>query len=132
MLSGSAIHPNWYMLLFPLLLIQMAMLSLGCGIIISALTTKYRDLAMLVGFGVQLWMYATPIAYSSALIPEKWIGLYMLNPMTPIIETFRYGFLGAGTVNVMYSMIGWAITLLILVVGVLLFNKVEKTFMDTV
>ena len=108
------------------------MLSLGFGIIISALTTKYRDLAMLVSFGVQLWMYATPVAYSSTLIPEKWLGLYMLNPMTPIIETFRYGFLGAGTIDLKYSLISWGVTLFILCVGVILFNKVEKTFMDTV
>lgn len=130
--SGNSIHPNEGLLLIPLLLLQMAMLSLGFGIIISALTTKYRDLAMLVSFGVQLWMYATPVAYSSTLIPQKWIGLYMLNPMTPIIETFRYAFLGVGTINTMYSLISWGITILVLVVGVLLFNKVEKTFMDTV
>lgn len=129
---GYSIHPNRYLLLFPILLMQMAMLSLGFGIIISALTTKYRDLAMLVSFGVQLWMYATPVAYSSTLIPEKWIGLYMLNPMTPIIETFRYGFLGAGTIDLKYSVISWVVTLFILFVGILLFNKVEKTFMDTV
>lgn len=132
MFNGYSIHPNGCALLFPLLLIQMAMLSLGFGIIISALTTKYRDLAMLVSFGVQLWMYATPVAYSSTLIPEKWLGLYMLNPMTPIIETFRYGFLGAGTINLKYSLISWGMTLFILCVGVILFNKVEKTFMDTV
>lgn len=132
MINGYSIYPNWYILLFPLSLIQMAMLSLGFGIIISALTTKYRDLTMLVSFGVQLWMYATPVAYSSTLIPEKWLGLYMLNPMTPIIETFRYGFLGAGTIELKYSLISWGVTLLILCVGVILFNKVEKTFMDTV
>lgn len=131
-INGYSIHPNGYVLLLPLLLIQMAMLSLGVGIIVSALTTKYRDLAMLVSFGVQLWMYATPVAYSSVLIPEKWIGLYMLNPMTPIIETFRYGFLGAGTIDFKYSLISWGVTLLVLFIGVVLFNKVEKTFMDTV
>lgn len=132
MFKGTSISPNWCMLLLPLMLLQMAMLSLGFGIIISALTTKYRDLAMLVGFGVQLWMYATPVAYSSALIPEKWMGLYMLNPMTPIIEMFRYSFLGAGTIRIEYCLISWVVTVLVLVVGVLLFNKVEKTFMDTV
>lgn len=128
----TTVCPNWFLLMLPLLLLQMAMLSLGFGIIISALTTKYRDLTMLVGFGVQLWMYATPVAYSSSLIPEKWMGLYMLNPMTPIIEMFRYGFLGAGTVDVSYYLISWCVTILILVSGILLFNKVEKTFMDTV
>lgn len=131
-INGYSIHLNGYVLLLPLLLIQMAMLSLGVGIIVSALTTKYRDLAMLVSFGVQLWMYATPVAYSSVLIPEKWLGLYMLNPMTPIIETFRYGFLGAGTIDFKYSLISWGVTLFVLFIGVVLFNKVEKTFMDTV
>ena len=130
--KGAPISPNWCIVLLPLLLLQMATLSLGLGIIISALTTKYRDLAMLVGFGVQLWMYATPVAYSSTLIPEKWIGEYMLNPMTPIIELFRFGFLGAGTIRIEYYLVSWLVTILILVIGVLLFNKVEKTFMDTV
>lgn len=130
--KGAPISPNWCIVLLPLLLLQMATLSLGLGIIISALTTKYRDLAMLVGFGVQLWMYATPVAYSSTLIPEKWIGVYMLNPMTPIIELFRFGFLGAGTIRIEYYLVSWLVTILILVIGVLLFNKVEKTFMDTV
>lgn len=131
-LKRTAVNPNWFLFMLPLLLLQMAMLSLGFGIIISALTTKYRDLTMLVGFGVQLWMYATPVAYSSSLIPPKWLGLYMLNPMTPIIEMFRCGFLGTGSVNMSYYLISWFLTLLILVIGVLLFNKVEKTFMDTV
>lgn len=130
--KGNLIFPNGFVLMLPLLLLQIAMLSLGFGIIISALTTKYRDLTMLVGFGVQLWMYATPVAYSSSMIPEKWLGLYMLNPMTPIIEMFRCGFLGTGVVNVSYYLISWLVTLLILISGVLLFNKVEKTFMDTV
>ena len=130
--KGNLIFPNGFVLMLPLLLLQIAMLSLGFGIIISALTTKYRDLTMLVGFGVQLWMYATPVAYSSSMIPEKWLGLYMLNPMTPIIEMFRCGFLGTGVVNASYYLISWLVTLLILISGVLLFNKVEKTFMDTV
>ena len=79
----GAVEPNWMILLTPLLILELAMLSLGCGIIISALTTKYRDLKMLVGFGVQLWMYATPVAYDIGIIPQKYMGLYMLNPMTP-------------------------------------------------
>ena len=132
LLKGTVVFPNQFLLTLPLLLLQMAMLSLGFGIMISALTTKYRDLTMLVGFGVQLWMYATPVAYSSSLIPAKWLGLYMLNPMTPIIEMFRYGFLGAGTVKASSYLISWCVTIFILVIGVLLFNKVEKTFMDTV
>ena len=126
------IHPNMYFLMLPILVVHMAMLSLGTGIIISALTTKYRDLKMLVGFGVQLWMYATPVAYSIGIIPDKYMSLYLFNPMTPIINTFRYAFLGLGTFDAGYYMISWAVTLLILFVGIVLFSHVEKTFMDTV
>lgn len=124
--------PNLYILLTPLLLLQMAMLGLGFGIIVSSLTTKYRDLTMLVGFGVQLWMYATPVAYDISLIPEKYMGLYMLNPMTPIITTFRYAFLGYGSFDIKFYLISWAVTLAVLLLGMMLFSRVEKTFMDTV
>ena len=128
----GTVHPTMYALLLPLLLIQMAMLSLGVGIIISSLTTKYRDLKMLVGFGVQLWMYGTPVAYDIGIIPEKYMGLYMLNPMTPIINTFRTAFLGIGSFDLKYYLISWGVTFMVLFLGLLLFNRVEKTFMDTV
>lgn len=132
LLTGAGVSPNWYMLLTPVLILQMACLGLGFGIIISALTTKYRDLAMLVGFGVQIWMYLTPVAYDISIIPEKIMGLYMLNPMTPVINTMRYAFLGVGSLELGYYMISWAVTLVVLFAGVVLFNRVEKTFMDTV
>lgn len=128
----SGVQPNAYMLLFPLLILQLAMLSLGCGIIISACTTKYRDLAMLVGFGVQLWMYATPVAYDISIIPEGWLSLYMCNPVTPVVMTMRYAFLGIGSFDLQSYLLGWAITLVLLFFGVILFSRVEKTFMDTV
>lgn len=128
----SGVQPNAYMLLFPLLILQLAMLSLGCGIIISACTTKYRDLAMLVGFGTQLWMYATPVAYDIGIIPEKWLGLYMCNPVTPVVMTMRYAFLGIGNFDLQSYLIGWVTTLVLLFFGVILFSRVEKTFMDTV
>lgn len=129
--------PNLLVLMTPLLILQLVMLSLGCGIIISALTTKYRDLAMLVGFGLQLWMYATPIAYDMFKLAPfanggKWHTLYMLNPVTPIVNIFRYAYLGIGAVEWRYYFIGWGITLLLLIIGLVLFSKVEKTFMDTV
>lgn len=130
--TGANVQPNWWVLLIPVLLIHLALLSLGVGIIISALTTKYRDLAMVVGFGVQLWMYATPVAYDITLIPERFLGLYMLNPVTPVITLFRYAFLGVGAPHFIAYGISWIITLMVLLVGVLLFNRVEKTFMDTV
>ena len=126
------VHPNLYVLLVPVLVLQMAMLSLGSGIIISALTTKYRDLQMLVGFGVQLWMYGTPVAYDIRIIPQKYMGLYMLNPMTPVINTFRTALLGIGGFQLRYYLSGWALTIIILFAGIVLFNHVEKTFMDTV
>lgn len=128
----GAVQPTLYALLLPLLLLQMAMLSLGVGVIISSLTTKYRDLAMLVGFGVQLWMYGTPVAYDIGIVPEKYMNLYLLNPMTPVINTFRKAFLGIGTFDLPHYLISWAVTLAMLVIGIMLFNRVEKTFMDTV
>ena len=110
----------------------MALLSLGVGIIISSLTTKYRDLKMLVGFGVQLWMYGTPVAYDIGIVPERFMNLYMLNPMTPIINTFRAAFLGLGSFDMLHYLISWGVTLVVLFFGLMLFNRVEKTFMDTV
>ncbi len=129
---SAGVAPNLYILLTPVLILQMACLGLGFGIIISALTTKYRDLAMLVGFGVQIWMYLTPVAYDIAIIPESLMSLYMLNPMTPIINTMRYAFLGIGSFDLGFYFISWAVTLVVLFLGVILFNRVEKTFMDTV
>lgn len=128
----GTVQPNLMMLMLPVLVAHMALLSLGVGIIISSLTTKYRDLAMLVGFGVQLWMYATPVAYDIGIIPAKYMDLYMLNPMTPIINTFRYAFLGIGRFDLGYYLLSWGVTAVILFFGVVLFNRVEKTFMDTV
>ena len=136
-LTDAGVAPNWYILMTPLILLQLAMLSLGCGIIISAATTKYRDLRMLVSFGVQLWMYASPVAYDmfsmGAFAPgSKYYGLYMLNPVTPIINLFRYAYLGIGQVDWLYYGIGWVTTLVLLFAGIVLFSRVEKTFMDTV
>lgn len=128
----GAVQPTLYVLMLPLLMLQMAMLSLGVGIIISALTTKYRDLVMLVGFGVQLWMYGTPVAYDVGIVPPKYMSLYMLNPMTPVINTFRKAFLGLGSFDLPHYLISWVVTFVVLVIGIMLFNRVEKTFMDTV
>ena len=136
-LTKQGVHPNCWILLTPVLLLQLGMLSLGFGIIISSVTTKYRDLAKLVGFGVQLWMYASPVAYDmygiSAFAPGgKWHTLFMCNPVTPLITIFRYGYLGFGFIEWNFYWIGWATTLVILSFGVILFSHVEKTFMDTV
>lgn len=136
-MTGQGAQLNWWALMTPLIVLQLALLSLGFGIIISALTTKYRDLAMLVGFGTQLWMYASPIAYDmfcfAAFAPGgKWHALYMCNPVTPVVNLFRYGYLGIGAMEWGYYFIGWGTTLVVLLLGVMLFNRVEKTFMDTV
>lgn len=129
---GSLFHPNIYMLLFPVLVLMMALLGLGLGLIITALTTKYRDLAFLITFGVQLMMYATTVIYPLSAAPGKYRWLIELNPMTGIIEAFRYGFLGQGVFTV--DSFGYSVifTLVSLLCGVLIFNKTEKTFVDTV
>jgi lipopolysaccharide transport system permease protein len=129
---GSLFHPNIYVLLFPVLVLMMALLGLGLGLIITALTTKYRDLAFLITFGVQLMMYATTVIYPLSAAPAKYRWLIELNPMTGIIEAFRYGFLGQGVFTV--DSFGYSVifTLVSLLCGVLIFNKTEKTFVDTV
>ncbi len=130
--SGANIKPNLYILLFPVLILQMAILGMGVGLWISSLTTKYRDLRFLVAFGVQLWMYGTPVVYPLSIVPEKWRWLVALNPMAPIIEFFRYGFLGQGYIEMKLFLIGIGVSIFILLTGIVIFNKVEKNFMDTV
>lgn len=131
-IRGSSIRPNPAILITPYLLIVMAALGLGGGIIISSLTTKYRDLQVLVGFGVQLLMFATPVVYPLSSVPGQYRWLILINPMTPIIETFRYAFLGSGSFSIGYLAYSTVTTLTLLLLGILLFNRVEKTFMDTV
>lgn len=135
--TDSGVHPNWYVLMTPVILLQLAMLSLGVGVIISAATTKYRDLRMLVSFGVQLWMYGTPVAYDMFSIAGfapggKYYLLIMSNPVTPIVNLFRYAYLGIGQIDWFFYGVSWIVTLLVLFLGVVLFSRVEKTFMDTV
>lgn len=126
------VHPNLMVMLLPVLILEIAILGMGCGIIISALTTKYRDLAVLVSFGMQLWMYGSAVIYPVSSLSEKWRELLMLNPVVPIIEVFRYAFTGRGTFSVPHLMISTVISAVILFIGIVIFNKVEKTFMDTV
>ncbi|RZK31811.1 MAG: ABC transporter permease, partial [Hymenobacter sp.] len=126
------VHPNWLIALTPVLLVLMGLLSLGLGMIFSALTTKYRDLAMLLTFGVQLALYATPVIYPISKVPAKYLWLILANPMSAIVETFRYAFLGSGSFSWAYLSYSIAITALILFIGTIIFNKVEKTFTDTV
>lgn len=130
--SGTKIELGTGILLVPLLIIEMALLGLGCGIIISALTTKYRDLAVVVTFGVQLWMYASPVVYSVSQIPEKYYRFYMLNPVAPVMSMWRHAFLGTEVTPYFYWGISWIVTLLVLFAGIILFSRIEKTFTDTV
>ena len=130
----GAVHPNWLSwLLIPVVLVHLGLLGLGCGIIISSLTTKYRDLAIVVTFGVQLWMYITPVVYPMSQLGEGLMKtVLMLNPVTAPVELFRYAVLGVGSVMPMYLAISGAVTIVLLLFGIMIFNKVEKTFMDTV
>lgn len=132
MYRGTPLNLGWTIALTPLLLVYMALMSLGFGIWISSLTTKYRDLRFALPFFVQLWMYATPVVYPLSLIPEKYKMIIALNPMVPVVELFRYAYLGAGTINQQYIFMSVSFTLFILVTGIILFNRIEKTFMDTV
>ena len=131
-LSGVHIHVNIYVLLIPYLLVLMALMGLGFGIIVSSLTTKYRDLTNLVAFGMQLWMYATPIIYPLSKIPARYKLYIMANPVTPIVETFRYALLGSGTVSRGMLLYCSVFTVVVLVLGVIMFNRVEQSFMDVV
>lgn len=129
--KGTDIRLGSSILLFPLLVLQMAALGLGCGIVVSSLTTKYRDLTQLVAFGVQLWMYATPIVYPASII-QRWQPYLFLNPMASVVEEFRRAFLGVGGLSLTNMLASWAVTIIILAVGIVLFSRIEKSFMDTV
>ncbi len=130
--TGASVRVTPFVVFVPLLLLQMAALGLGFGIIVSSLTTKYRDLTQLVGFGVQLWMYASPVVYPISRIPDRWRWIVSLNPVAPVIEAFRYIFLGAGTVTAVQMGTSIGITVLVLFIGIMLFSRIEKSFMDTV
>ncbi len=130
--TGAALRPNLWIAFTPILLLMMAGLGLALGIIVSSLTTRYRDLANLVGFGVQLLMYATPVIYPLSLIPERFRWLVLANPITPIVETFRFAFLGTGTLSLGHLAYSGAATGLILIAGLLMFTRIERTFIDTV
>jgi len=134
-IRGAVLIPNLALLLFPILVIIIALLGLGLGMIISAVTTKYRDVAFLVNFGVPLLMYTTTVIYPLSEAVKRyprysWVVKY--NPVTPIIETFRYGFFGKGDFS--WGLFGYScgITAVILLLGIIIFNKVERTFVDTV
>ena len=128
------VHPNWFAwLLIPLVLLHLGIMGMGFGIIISSMTTKYRDLSILVGFGVSLWMYMTPVVYPLSQAGDGGLRLLlMLNPVTTPVEVFRYAVLGQGSIELLFLAISLVFTLLVAVFGIMIFNKVERTFMDTV
>ena len=133
-LVQKAVFPNWLAwLLVPVELLHLGILGMGFGIIISSLTTKYRDLTILVEFGVSLWMYVTPIVYPLSTLKEGWMRtLLQINPVTPSVEMMRFAILGKGTLDLGFYGLSWVVTLVLAVLGIMIFNKVERTFMDTV
>jgi lipopolysaccharide transport system permease protein len=131
-LRGTKLHMSWWVLLTPVLLLMMAGLSLGFGIIVSSLTTKYRDLRFLVQFGVQLLQYVTPVIYPLSSMSPKYQALIRLNPLTSVVEAFRYAYLGSGSVNLLQLGYSFAIMVVAIAIGAVIFNRVEATFMDTV
>lgn len=132
LIKGSNMHPNGFILLTPFLVLVIATLSLGLGMIISSMTTKYRDLIQLLSFGIQLYMYATPIIYPVEKIPAKYQWIVNLNPLTSIVESFKYGFTGSGSFTIGSLLYSTVFAVAALIIGTIVFNKVEKSFMDTV
>jgi lipopolysaccharide transport system permease protein len=130
--SGSSINIDFTLIFIPLLLFQVAITGLGFGLMISSLTSKYRDLTFVMSFGVQLWMYATPIVYPLSLVSEKYRILFCLNPMTSVVESFRYIFFKESVIKLEYIFISIFISILVLILGMIFFNKTEKSFLDTV
>lgn len=128
------VSSNWHLFwVIPLVLLHLGTMGMGLGIIISSMTTKYRDLTVLVGFAVSLWMYATPVVYPLSQLKEGWMKtIVMINPVTMPIELYRYALLGVGTINWLYYAISIAFTVFVIIFGIMVFNKVERTFMDTV
>jgi lipopolysaccharide transport system permease protein len=126
------VHLTWAVVFTPVFLVIMALLGLSMGLIVSSLTTKYRDLTHLVGFGVQLMMYATPVVYPASFLQGKWKTILELNPMTAVIEGFRFAFMGSGTFSPGMLLYSVGVTLVLLLISIIMFNRVEKGFMDTV
>ena len=132
LIEETDIHLTSAVLLLPLLVLHLIILAVGCGIIISSVTTKYRDLMLLVGFGLQLWQYASPIAYGLELVPHQYIWLYMLNPISSIVTAFRYSLFGFGYFHIGYYLLSLGISMLVFFCGLILFSRIERTFMDTI
>ena len=133
-LFHGAVAPNWgAWIMIPVEMVHLGILGMGFGIIVSSMTTKYRDLTVLVDFGVQAWMYLTPIVYPLSTVAEGWMkNLLMINPVTSSVEIMRYAILGKGTIDWGYYGLSWVVTMTVAILGIMIFNKVERNFMDTV
>ncbi len=132
MAQGANIHMGWRIIVLPILLIQMASLGLGVGCLISGLTTRFRDLQVMLGFFMQLWMYASCVAYPLSSVPEPYRWLFALNPMVFIIEAFRYAFMGQGTVYLWQICASMVVSLIVVFLGLALFNKMERNCVDMI
>jgi lipopolysaccharide transport system permease protein len=128
----KSIYPNLWVLATPILILLMAAFALGLGMIFSSMTTKYKDLSFLLTFGIQLYMYITPVVYPISAMPEKYRWIVNANPLTGIFECFRYGYLGSGHFEPKSLLFSTVFIVLLLIIGIVTFNKVEKSFMDTV
>lgn len=131
-IKGAPIEPTLWIAGLPILLFQMALLGLGIGILMSAMTTKYKDLRFALAFIIQIWMYATPVIYPLTQVPLWLRPYYVINPMVSVVECFRYAFFGTSAIQWNYIAVSWIVTLVLLVAGIALFNRIEKTFIDTV
>ena len=130
--QGAIVEPSIMVFTLPLILLQMAILGLGMGILVSSLVTKYRDLTFAMTFAVQIWMYLTPVVYPLTQVPENYRNLYVLNPMVSIVESFRGAFLGVSSIETHHILISVLVTMIIFFIGVILFSRIERTFMDTI
>lgn len=132
MIMGAPIHPSYRMIVLPLLILQMALLGIGFGCLVSSLTTRYRDLGIVMGFFVQLWMYGSCVIIPLSEVKPEWKPFFVLNPMVPVIESFRFAFLGVGTVTIPQLLTGAIVSLVVFVAGIVVFRKVERNFSDTI
>ena len=130
--TNSDIQPNFTLFLLPVYIIILAIMALGFGLIISSMTTKYRDLTFLIQFGIQLWMYITPVIYPISQIPGKYKWVIMVNPVSSIVESFKYGFTGSGSFSINGIIYSGIFSVFLFLIGITIFNRTERTFMDTV
>ena len=131
-IKGAHVHPDWRIIVVPVLILQMTLIGMGVGFVVTALTTRYKDLTVVVTFGTQLWMYGSCVVFPLALIPARIRPFMALNPMVTIIESFHFAFFGVGTVFLWQLITSFVVTVIIFIVGLVLFNKVERTFTDTI